>query len=129
VHDELKQAAVELDAFGERTLGEISAAEFLDMLERVGPTPQPAIGIDRGQIRARDFLLGWIPEKKKVEIEVPPTGGKLRPPKLEKKKVELEKLPWELPKWSREGLVEEIGIDDISERLTAIEERLAELGR
>jgi hypothetical protein len=78
---EQRRAAIDLDAIQEKTLREISAADFLEALE--------AGGASLGNLRP------W-PEKKKVELLVGPEnlsgmslGGLLKGLR-EKKKVELE---------------------------------------
>jgi hypothetical protein len=81
-----KRAAIDLDAIGDRQLGDITASELLDAL-------------DAGGLDALSHMP-VMPEKKKVELEVDtPTWSKVRVKDLfrvirvEKKKAELEKLP------------------------------------
>ena len=127
-----KKAAVSLDEIADRSLSEISAADFLEVLEREGsPTPEPAREL--GQVRVKDVLAGLsvagrvFPEKKKAEREQFPKrrewGGYL-PPITEKKKVELEKHLFEIPQDPFP-----IEVAGIAERLTAIEQRLEKLGK
>lgn len=80
-----KKAAIDLDSIGEKTLADISAADFL------------------GALNAGNNALAQItlwPEKKKIELLVEPENlGRLVVKdiltviRLEKKKYELEKMP------------------------------------
>ena len=101
-----KKAAIDLDSIGEKTLAEISAADFL------------------GALNAGNNALAQItiwPEKKKIELLVEPENlGRLVVKdilsviRLEKKKYELEKIPgfenWRDPR--------EQVYDDLLNRLT-----------
>jgi hypothetical protein len=110
-----KLAAISMDEIGERTLGEISAAEFLSALD--------------GEGVALDSLATW-PEKKKKELWEDTENYKvvraidirdvLVGIRTEKKKVELEKHPgtetWQGP---------DISIyENVLERLARIEKKL-----
>ena len=80
-----KKAAIDLDNIGEKTLNEISAADFLNAL-------------NAGGVALQNITL-W-PEKKKIELYVEPENlGKINVRdviiriRAEKKKLELEKMP------------------------------------
>jgi len=90
--DAPKRAAIDLDDVAGKRLTEISAAEFLQLLEQVqaGAYPPPSdeatVGdVLAGAASAQRLGAGGLPEKKKLERETFP----------EKKKVELEKQPVE----------------------------------
>ena len=97
-----KQAAIDLDELGEKRLSEISAAEFLEALEQAGPVSAGDVTVKDALAGARAAFrlpLGGPAEKKKVELEKQPFE-KQQIEKLfegfpEKKKVELEKAPFE----------------------------------
>jgi hypothetical protein len=95
-----KRAAIDLDAIGEKQLSEISAADFLTAL-------------NAGGISAQVHHRIW-PEKKKVELWAEPenlggvkVGDLLNVIKAEKKKVELEKPP------STE-IVKAVGVENVT---------------
>ena len=108
-----KKAAIDLDNLGEKTLSEISAADFLTALNAGGVALQG--------------VTVW-PEKKKLELYVEPENlGKVNVKdviiriRAEKKKLELEKMPgfehWRDPR--------DFLYDDLLNRLTQdIEARL-----
>ncbi len=79
--DEERQAAIDLDELGERTLSDLSAADFLAALNAGGVSAQQfRVWPEKkkvelwtepenfGRIRLRDFVVG-LREKKKVELE------------------------------------------------------------
>ncbi len=94
-----KQAAIDLDDIADRSLSDISAADFLAALERAQGAREP-VSPENATVRdALEGRVGGLPEKKKVEREKQPLE-KLLPEKSfekshegfpEKKKVELEK--------------------------------------
>ncbi|MDQ3850166.1 MAG: hypothetical protein M3296_06085 [Actinomycetota bacterium] len=97
---------MELDEVAQKRLSEISAAEFLQVLDRMEaggqPTPpeEATVGdVLSGAWAARRLSAGGLPEKKKVEREKWPVEkfAPEKPPEHfpEKKKVELEKHPME----------------------------------
>ena len=111
MNEEPKRAAVSLDEVGDRRLSEISAADFLQVLEQAEASGHQAKPED---VTVRDAVVGaraafrlpsrgGLPEKKKVEREK--QNLEKEPEKLlwekgfeglpEKKKVELEKLSLE----------------------------------
>ena len=142
-----KKPAIDIDEVADKRLSEISAAEFLQVLEQVGT----AGGAATADLTVKDVLAGRLPiggwpEKKKVEREKWPLE-KFAPEKYyehfpekkklelekqqlegfpEKKKVELEKLPIEKQSIEGPGGIELTGLGD---RLTAIEEQLAKLSQ
>ena len=97
-----KRAAVDLEEMADKRLSEISAADFLQLLEQgeaLGEQASPEEATVRdvlvGTRAALRLPVGGLPEKKKVEREKWPLE-KFAPEKLyeqlpEKKKVELEK--------------------------------------
>jgi hypothetical protein len=107
-----KEPAIEANEKAGKRLSEITAAEFLELLEqRVGASGQQAA---TGEATVRDALAGaaaasrWVPEKKKVELELP-EKKKVEREFPEKKKVELEvpeKKKVELEKTQLEGFPE-----------------------
>ena len=128
--DSPKRAAIDPDELGEKRLSEISAAEFLQLLEQAdepGQQGQPEEATVRdvltGARAARRLPIGGLPEKKKLEREKWPLE-KFAPEKLgegfpEKKKVELEKQQVELPP---DVLTQ---LQTMADRLSAIEEQLS----
>ena len=112
-----KKAAIDIDALGDKTLGEVSAADFLTALNAGGLTVQ--------------HLAVW-PEKKKVELWIEPEDlvrvdlkdiiVRIR---VEKKKLELEKFPgfenWRDPR--------DLPYEDLLNRLTRDIEARLRMGR
>ena len=114
---EERKAAIDLDTLGDKSLGEISAADFLNALDAGGLTVQN--------------LTVW-PEKKKIELLVEPenlTKFRLKDIlvviRTEKKKLELEKFPgfenWRDPR--------DFMYDDLLNRLTRDIESRLRMGR
>lgn len=143
---EPKRAAISLDEVGDQRLSEISAADFLQVLEQaeaLGQQTRPE------EVTVRDAVVGaraafrlpsrgGFPEKKKVEREkqhLEKEPEKLAPEKgfegfPEKKKVELEKVRWEgsfdKVKADNEQPIELAQVAGLADRLTAIEEKLSQ---
>jgi hypothetical protein len=150
--DPPKEPAIEANEKAGKRLSEITAAEFLELLEqRVGASGQQAA---TGEATVRDALAGaaaasrWVPEKKKVELELPekkkverefPEKKKVELELPEKKKVELEKTQLEgVPEKKKVELEKQMPEDvitqpadllgeirSVSERLTKIEQQIA----
>lgn len=123
-----KHAAVRLDEVADRALGEITVADFVELLDQQASVPHSVSAFR--EVRVKDALAGiaavhriW-PEKKKVEREAYKAYREHWPwPTSEKKKVELEQ-PWR-------GLPQDpmpFDVGDVGARLTAIEQQLARLG-
>jgi hypothetical protein len=137
--DAPKRAAIDLDDVAGKRLTEISAAEFLQLLEQVqaGAQPPPSdeatVGdVLAGAASAQRLGAGGLPEKKKVERESFPEKKKVELEKQqvegfpEKKKVELEKP--DIEKQSVE-LPSDLAttISQFDDRLATIEQQLAKL--
>ncbi len=138
-----KQAAIDLDDIADRSLSDISAADFLAALERAQGAREP-VSPENATVRdALEGRVGGLPEKKKVEREKQPLE-KLLPEKSfekshegfpEKKKVELEKQM--LEKHVFEKQPEKQSIENppeimaagrsLTDRLASIEAKLAGL--
>jgi len=112
-----KKAAIDMDVLGDKSLGEVSAADFLTALNAGGLTLQ--------------HLTVW-PEKKKIELYIEPENlGRVQLKdvivviRVEKKKVELEKNPgfenWRDPR--------DFPYEDLLNRLTRDIEARLRMGR
>jgi hypothetical protein len=137
-----KQAAIDFEEIADKRLADVSAADFLNVLQQGGAPAEPK---PPEELTVRDALAGggaqqiWgggFPEKKKIEREKQPLEKlmveKWRPEKFienfpEKKKFELEKLPFEKQAVERQ-FDPAIDVTGLGERLTAIEAKLAGLG-
>lgn len=121
--DAPKRAAIDLDDVAGKRLTEISAAEFLQLLEQVqaGAYPPPSdeatVGdVLAGAASAQRLGAGGLPEKKKLERETFP----------EKKKVELEKP--DIEKQSVEPPSDlATTMSQFDDRLATIEQQLSKL--
>ena len=137
--DSPKRAAVDPEELGQKRLSEISAAEFLQLLEQAaapveGGSPEDAtVGDVLVGVRAAHRMpVGGLPEKKKLEREKWPLE-KFAPEKLyeqfpEKKKVELEKLQIENFPEKKKVELEKQQVElppDILSALTTLGDRLA----
>ena len=133
-----KRAAIDFDAVVDKPLDQITAADFLRILQE-RETPGQSAATEN--LTVRDVVHGgsvaglhwgpW-PEKKKIEREKWPLE-KFAPEKLlvegfhEKKKFELEKLPFEKQMVEHQvDIRTELG--PLADRLAAIEAKLSALG-
>jgi hypothetical protein len=136
-----KKAAIDLDSIGDKRLSEISAADFLRVLNTQGGaaaqppeelTVRDAIGLPEKKKLEREKFPGeksieklWegFPEKKKYELEkaqIEKPIEKFAPENFpEKKKVELEKPP------GFEQVFDPTVIERLNTALTRIEAELA----